>query len=62
MGMIMNTPDGSDVHAEARRESFTLYTDFGHERIELLWKDLPHLKTLLADLERHAPPQTVIDR
>lgn len=52
MGFIIKD-NGKGVHAEARRESFVIFTDHGDKRIELSWNQLEELKLLLQRLEEH---------
>lgn len=50
MGLIVDDHD-KNLHGEARRESFTLFSDFGKEwHIELDWEQLPELEFVLAQL------------
>lgn len=53
MGLLLESVEG--LHAEARRESFVIYTDFGRERIELEWSKLPALVDLALALRERAP-------
>lgn len=46
---------GEGLHAEARRESFTLYTDHGDDRIELKWDYFDKIPLLLDRLREHRP-------
>lgn len=46
MGLILDDND-KGVHAEMRRESFVLFSDFGDDRIELGYDKLDELKLLV---------------
>lgn len=46
--------DDSHLHAEGWRESFSIYTDFGNESIEVDWDELPALVYLAGQLKAHA--------
>lgn len=54
MGEILADND-KGVHAEARRESFVLFTDFGDQRLELPWDRLAEASALVARLDEHSP-------
>lgn len=59
MGMILSDHD-KGIHAEARRESFVLYDDFGDTfSVELLWSDLPELSYLVKQLVKEAKKRGV---
>lgn len=50
-GLILDDHE-MGIHAEARRESFALYSDFGKDwSIELPWDDLRELSYLVRKLE-----------
>ena len=54
MGYILSEAEGIDfegLHGELRRESFVIYTDYGEDRIELLYSDLPKLVKLIQIIE-----------
>ncbi len=55
MGYILSSSEGvgSKVHAESKRESFVLYTDFGDDSIELDWELLPQLIQSAQALQKH---------
>lgn len=53
MGMILDIRDGEKVHAESRRQSFVLFTDFGEDRIELTWDYLDDLIAAAQALKAH---------
>lgn len=54
MGFILDDHE-MGVHAEARRETFSLYADFGEDwSVELPWSDLPELRYLVDKLVRYA--------
>ena len=55
MGFIVDEPDGSKIHGEARRESFVVYTDWGDTRVELDWSEFNNLKYIIAELEKQCP-------
>ena len=55
MGFIVDEPDNSKIHGEARRESFCVYTDFGDDHIELDWSEFDNLKYIVAELEKKRP-------
>jgi len=52
MGLVLQ---GEGLHAEARRESFVLYNNFGDNRIELEWKLFDQLPLLVDRLREHRP-------
>jgi|GEM_PF-3330035 len=52
MGMILDLKNG-EIHAEARSESFVIFTDFGEDRIELLWVQMAAVKEAVRALERY---------
>lgn len=39
--------EGKTFHLETRRESFVLYTNFGEERLELLYQDIGQLEEFI---------------
>lgn len=52
MGMILDT--NGRVHAEARRESFVIYDDFGKGfSVELEWDWLDDLEEAVRELREH---------
>lgn len=57
MGFLVsevNFPDGlpeGETHCEARRESFSLYTDFGEQSLEVSYSEIPRLRAYLDFLE-----------
>lgn len=54
MGMIFEDND-QDIHAEAKTESFCLFSDYGKDwSIELHWHQLDELKRLVGDLHEYA--------
>lgn len=54
MGLILND-HGKGIHAESRRESFSIYGDYGEEfRIELEWERLPEFSYLVKKLVAEA--------
>lgn len=54
MGLILDDHK-KGVHAEARRESFSIYGDFGEGfDMELDWNDLPEVLYLVKKLVIHA--------
>lgn len=53
MGRLLRD-SGQNIHAEARRKSFVLYTDFGEKRIELDWDQLDETHRLVCDLKEYA--------
>jgi hypothetical protein len=55
MGLILND-NNKGLHAEARRESFVLYTDMGEDSIELAWELLDELELLVTKLKTKRPP------
>lgn len=52
MGVILNDmkEDGT-LHAEARQESFSIYTDFGDQGFEVEYKAFEELEHLMAKLK-----------
>ena len=61
MGLILDDHE-MGIHAEARRESFTLFSDYGKDwNIELSWSDLPELAYLVRKLVRYAKENKKID-
>jgi hypothetical protein len=54
MGMILKDNE-KGVHAEACRETFKLFTDFGHQSIELDWEKLEETYNLVRRLREHSP-------
>lgn len=53
MGLIVDD-NGHGFHGELRRESFVLFTDFGKERIELLWAQFEEVEHVVAEIRRLA--------
>lgn len=42
------------LHVETRRESVVIYTDFGDQRVEIPYRNLDELETLIAEAKRRA--------
>lgn len=61
MGMVNPNPK-KKLHAEARRESFVIYTDFGDQRMELSWDKLVALDEHLKWLKNHAEQNNLIEK
>lgn len=53
MGCILTEPDGSELHAEARSKSFSIFTDYGRESVEVDWNQLKNLEALVGQLRRY---------
>lgn len=54
MGLILED-HGKGIHAESRRESFSLYGDYGEGfSVELEWKDLSEFSYLVKKLVTEA--------
>jgi hypothetical protein len=53
VGCIMDEPENSKLYAEARRESFSVFTDFGDEGFEVEWDQLENLETLVGELRSY---------
>lgn len=51
MGFIVKNND-KGVHGEARRESFTLFTGYGNQSIELNWSQLEEVEFVLNELKK----------
>lgn len=49
----MSELPGTKLHGEAGRESFSVFTDFGHASIELEWEQFPFLRDLVSRLEKY---------
>lgn len=52
MGCIMDD-NNKGIHAEAKRDSFALHTDFGRESMELDWEQLDELILLVHRLKTY---------
>lgn len=50
MGFLVEEPENSRIHGEVRGTTFTLFTNFGDQRIELPWNDFANLEAVVVAL------------